>query len=733
VRERSSVFLYSNKKENVLKRQNLLCRVVVGSLLANISVSCFGMGDVKKINPGEGQSTWRSTALFGKLTDEITPQLLSQENVSGGVITINNSGRYQLAENIAGYIAIAASNVELNLNGYTVVYTTAIHDVVTIGASAPCSEVQVYGGSIQGLAGANGITVGAGCSKITLKKLTIFNCTDGVLLAGTIGNEVIDCVLEELSLLSNIVGVVLTYANANVVKNCSAMYGTQSGFEVNNGQANCFYDCTALKTTGAGTVVGFKSTLGTSNMFQRCVVKQTKTSSTTFGDNASGFVLTSTEQKTKIVDCIVNETDVVSSPTAVTFGMQFAPIIQPTADLLSTVTLWTNQAAEAFIVAWSPNNDYLAIAYRSVSLVQVYRFTGTGLTLITSATMPATVASMAWSPDGRYLAIGQAAVTNIYIYSFNGQALTNAVAYSGGTGGRTYTIAWSANGKFIAYTDAGTAGTGYVGIVSFDGTTILLLSSRSFSVTAGQGFYAAWSPDSSALAVVNDNTGAPLTIIPVNASGQMGTSVTISPGVSLNGVKWSPNGRYFAVAVDSGSALYVYRWSPTSSSPIARVASISTVTACTAVAWSPDGNYIAAAADSSYTIGLYQFTGTGLSSLKTSVALNAVIRNISWTADGRYIAASSIPTSLSQFIVLTAMYGPLNCLVDNGRVCDTLASNQNMGRGLVMGGTNVCTRTVSANNGVNYSYGIPNVYDGRFEIIRNVVQPFDNVSMPTTL
>ena len=79
------------------------------------------------------------------------------------------------------------------------------------------------------------------------------------------------------------------------------------------------------------------------------------------------------------------------------------------------------------------------------------------------------------------------------------------------------------------------------------------------------------------------------------------------------------------------------------------------------------------------------------------------------------------------------MYGPLNCLIDNSVVCDTLAANQNMGRGMVAGGSNVFTRNIACNNGINYSYGIPNAYDGRFEILRAVIQPFDNVSMPETL
>jgi Tol biopolymer transport system component len=711
---------------------NKLVKAVIWAALICVR-PCFCLSNVKIVGVTEGQDTWTTVANLGAISDETVATPLFNSDAVGNVITVTLTGNYTLAENINYPILIQTSHVALDLNSHTITDATANDNIIT--CTTALTDVSVYNGYLTNTGGSgtgSGIYIASGCSRVQLHDLMIAGTHAGIHVAGLdgVGNDVSGVDVRNTYLMSGDIGMLLEYATGLTARNCYAFYSIQSGFELSNCQANYFYDCTALKITGTATAAGFKSIQGTSNMFQRCVVKQAKTSSTTFGDKACGFLLTGTEQKTKIVTCIVNETDVVSSPTAVTFGIQLAPVIQPTADLLSTVTVWTNQATNAFAVAWSPSGEYLAVIYRDGTLIQVYRFTGTGLTLVTSATPSAQPASLTWSPDGKYLAIGQASATNIVVYSFNGQALTSAASYSGGTGARVYTVAWSPNGKYIAYTDA--AASGNVGIVSFDGTTISLVSSQAMSLTLNLGFYASWAPDGSALAIVNDSTLVVLTVIPVNACGQMGTAVTLSTGVSLNGVKWSPNGKYFAVAADSAQAFYVYRWSPTSSSPIMRVASISTGTVCTAVEWSPDGNYIAAAADTSFTIGLYQFTGTGLSLLKTSVALTAVIRNISWTADGRYIAASSITTA-SQFMVLTAMYGPLNCLVDNGRVCDTLASNQNMGRGLVMGGTNVCTRTVAANNGVNYSYGIPNVYDGRFEITRNVVQPCDNMSMPATL
>jgi Tol biopolymer transport system component len=724
-------------KEIVLKKQNLLYKMA-GFYCLTLSVTCYGMWDVRSVSPAAGQSTWLTVAKLGAISDETNPIPVFNSDQVGGVITISQAGNYQLVEDITYPIVIAVSSVYLDLNTYKVLYTSSASHVVTVASGV--SNVAVFNGYIQNTGDATagaGVYVGNSSSQILLQNLTIYGCLYGVYCAGTSINTINELNFSGLNLVSNGIGMMLNYANANIISDCTALGCTTAGFQLNGSQANCFYDCTALKTTGTATVAGFKSTLGTSNMFQRCVVKQTKTNSTTFGDKACGFLLTSTEQKTKIVDCIVNETDVSSSPTAVTFGMQLAPVLQPTADLLSTVTLWTNMSAEAYGIAWSPNNDYLAIAYRSTTLINIYKFEGTGISIVTSITPAAQPSSIAWSPDGKYLVIGLNAVSNnVTVYSFNGQALTLVNTYAGGAvdpNSKTFSTVWSPNGKYIAYTNSYT---GYVGILSFDGSSLALVSFLNLSVTTGSGYYVSWAPDGSALAVAVDNTGKPLTVIPVNTNGYMGTAVQLSTGIKWDSIKWSPNGKYFAVAGDSGSnPLQVYRWLPTDANPIAPAApAITSASTLTALVWSPDGNYIAVGTGTtSYVISVYRFNGTSLSLEKTATqTLTADIRALSWSADGRYIVAND-SASAGVMVILSAMYGPLNCLIDNCRVCDTLASNMNMGRGLVMGGTNVCTRTVAANNGVNYSYGIPNVYDGRFEIARNVVQPFDNVSMPSTL
>jgi WD40 repeat protein len=706
--------------------------------LVLLSDICFATNNIKQVSPTVGQSTWTLISKRAQIADECvaTPIFNSDVNI-GGYIVLSEAGNYQLVENLVYPLYITANRVSVDLKNYKI--SIASTTLPGVSVNSGCTEVYVHDGYVTGpgaTSTVSGVILGYGSTKVMLNNLTVTGFDHGVWCFGTDShNKVTNCHFSNVNCVSCRIGMSFDWSDTNIISDCGALYSTQSGFELSNCQANCFYDCNALKTTGTDTATGFKSTLGTSNMFQRCVVKQTKTSSTTFGDKACGFLLANIEQKTKIVDCIVNETDVVSSRTAVTFGIQLAPIIQPTADLLSTVTLWTNQASSAYGCVWSPNNDYVAVTFRSTSsLVSVYKFDGTTLALVTSVTPAAQAAGVAWSPDGRYLAVGAGdypvANPSIYIYAFNGQTLTSAATFNG-AGGIVYSLAWSPNGKYLAYADSA-ATPGYIEVLSFNGSSITQLSTLSLTNSAGVTIALSWAPDGSALAVSQGYNAQPLRVIPVNASGQMGTAVTLATSAQWSGMKWSPNGRYFATCDTTNSTLRVYRWNPTEVSPIAPVASVADAGGSyNAVTWSPDGNYIVAST-SNFTLRLYQFSGTSLTFVKASPALNATINTLSWSADGRYIVACS-QTGASQYIILTAMYGPLNCLIDNCRVCDILASGMNMGRGLVMGGTNVCTRTVACNSGVNYSYGIPNVYDGRFEITRNVVQPFDNVSMPTTL
>jgi WD40 repeat protein len=712
------------------------------TLICSMECCCLraGMGTVHAINPQPTKPAWMTAFAQGTLLDEVTAQPILNSDAVSGIITINQSGRYQLVQDLVYPIFIGVSDVSLDLGLHAIVRSALTDNLITV--SAAVSNVSIFNGSIKNTyllsagdnatTGGSGVYINAGCTSISLGDLVIIGCAYGVRCVGSGASMIANCELARLKLLTNAIGISLLYTYATVVRSCSALYATQTGFDLTNCQTNCLEDCYSLKLTSTTTAVSFKSTQGTSNMFQRCVAKQTKTSSTTVGEQACGFLLTGTEQKTKIIDCIVNGTDVVNTQTAVTCGINLAPVIQPTTDLLSTVTLWTNQGRYPFGIAWSPNNNYLAVTFNIGNLIKVYSFDGANLLTVASASVSSPY-GIVWSPDGKYLACGTGGgATNLYVYSFNGQTLTSAASFSGGSG-TVYGVAWSPNGKYVACAD--TAGTGYVRVLSFSGSSLSQVSFQSLGSGTSSYNDVAWSPDGTVLAVAWYSSTS-LFIIPVTLSGQLGTAVTLSSAGSWASyrVQWSPNGRFLAVVGGgAGTTISVFRWQPTDVTPIAPVATGGySLWYPIGFVWSPDGAYIATVNSSSATV-IASFNGTSFTLVKTApsyFAYNAMV--MAWSSDGKYLA---VPENHDpgQFIIYTTMYGPLNCLIDNCRVCDTATGGTSMGRGIVMGGSNMCTRTVAGNNGVNYSYGIPNVYDGRFEITRNVVQPFDNISLPSTV
>jgi WD40 repeat protein len=709
-----------NKKERIVSIISFSCLFCF--CLSSKGLDCCGQPSDLLVNRG-----------LGLMSESAIPTLISNASQVSGVIEISTPGYYKVIEHLIYPIIISSDRVVLNLNDYRVSSSDSSVNLITVQPYR--QRIFIYNGYLHntGSAGGGGcgLVIGFGASHISCQDLMIFQSDYGVFVTGIPGDTVTDCQLQGVYCIGTITGFQFTFATTVLVQNCHAENCTQAGFSLFYSATNCFKNCCAVRVQGPASTAGFFSAYGQGNLFQACVVKQTKTSSTTFGDKACGFLLTGTEQKTKIIDCIVNETDVVNTHTAVTFGIDLAPIIQPMDDLLSTVTLWTNQGSSAYGCAWSPNNDYLAVTTRALTrAVRIYKFNGTTLTLAASVNLAAQAAGVAWSPDGNYLAVGAGtyASPNVYVYTFNGQVLTNVATFAG-AGGLVYSLAWSPNGKYLAYADC--EATGYVRTLNFNGSSLTQVSSLSLSNSIGVTITLSWAPDGSAIAVSQNYNAQPLRVIPVNASGQMGAATTLATSAQWSGMKWSPHGRYFATCDGTNNAVRVYRWNPTEVSPIVQVASMTGESiGYNAVTWSPDGNYIVAST-SSDTVRLYQFSGTSLTFIKESVALNNTINTLAWSADGRYIAACS-QAAASQYMVLTAMYGPLNCLIDNCRVCDTLASSQNMGVGLAMGGSNVCTQNNACNNGANYSYGISNVYHGLFEVTRDTVQQACNISEPTT-
>ncbi len=735
---------------------NLMKRKVIEVTLCCVSFLSLhaGMGPIHTINPSPQTKAWTTALRQATVLDEVTPRPLLNSDAYNGVITIATSGCYQLVQDITYPIVISANNVFLDLGLHTITRSVGTDNIITI--SSGVSTVSIVRGYIKNtdtvLTGGRGIYVGASCSKISLNDLSIMGCTKGVALVGANGLTVTGCVLSRLNLILNAVGISLTYADSTVLKECSAFYSTQSGFELNNCQGNCCEDCNALKTTGTAIVVGFKSTGCTSNLFQRCVVERTKTSSTIFGDKACGFLLTGTESKTEIIDCIVNETDVVSSPTAVTFGVHCAPVFA-WGGYVSGFPLanpWTIDAPK-----WSPDSKYILTTYRGAGSPHGYGsneyvWNGSNFTYVggsdigSSSSFVAT--DVAWSPDGKYYVMATAdgatflGNTGLYAYSFDGKKDTAL----GSTLPTLNTInlmavRFSPNGKFIATAGYVNGGNNYLSIWSFTPSATPALVDLGDKNTGAVGNWQSisWSPDGQYIATIYSNT---IAVYSVSGAGALSAAAVATYAFTgVVSVAWSPCGKYIAAGDNTGK-VQLLTFDGTSSLKFVAQATGLSVNYILGLDWSPDGQYIVVpGGDTASTnrVRILQYNGTStLAVVATSLTTTTRMANIAWSPDGKNIVTmdyNATPGGAVNVHMFNAMYGPTNCLIDSCRVCDTLATDFNMGRGFVAGGTNVFSNNIASNNGVNYSYGIPNVYDGRFEILRNVVQPFDNISLPTTL
>lgn len=729
---------------------------MVRRLLFFLAALCTGVysgtvfcsaGFIKRVNPMLGQGTWLIENRIGSISDLTTPIMVFNSDIVDGSINLNAAGTYQLAEDLNATVSITAAQVSLDLANYTIsVSSPSAHAVAVTGVS----QVQIANGYLRGAGQAGssgcGIIIEAGSSDVVARDMTISGHGTGVFLAGTSSVSTVSaCFLQGLNLVSNDIGLLCSYASISLIKKCTALYSGIVGFSLLNSESNCFYDCAALKTGGDSgasvSVAGFRSSGGTSNLFSRCTAQQTRCVSNNFGDTACGFILTGSEQKTKIIDSLVSGSAALSSTVVATYGIN----IEPTSNggLTAVSGFPVAYASERHpCVAWSPDGKYCAMTRvhsTEGNGVTVFGWDTTSLTQITSFTgLTALPNAIAWSPDGKYVAAvdGASGAGRLYAYMFDGSRFNDL--YAGGVtaspAAELQYVAFSPDGKLIACFGY-KSGTGmYLYTYRFNpqettpSNRIVLLST--YQSAAGTSNLISWSPDRRALAVSAGNAYAVIYgVVPGGTIQNWGSHI-------LSGVvttKWSPCGRY--VAAGSPGTVTVSAFDDSTFVVVAQITGL-TSTAITGLDWSPDGKYIAAGSSNTgggdNKVWMLSFSGSQLSLVGSAQAVGNKIDSLSWSPDGKYIIASqySGATSSSAYIY-NAMYGPSNCLVDNCVIGDTTATAPTVGRGCASGSNAMFTRIVAANNSVNFSYGIPNVYDGRFEIPRNVVQPFDNVSYPS--
>jgi len=238
--------------------------------------------------------------------------------IRGDNFCIKKGGSYHIIENMCGNIIVAASNVIINLNGFTL----AGDNNPIINVACCCRNVVIKNGAISGNGCNNGICVQQGAKGVKIENIHILNCNNGLKFCG--GSCYIKCCKVENCLFTCCdKGVVFNCVMKCMLKNCKACCCNISGFELACSKFNIIQECIAL---GVGSVnptqisVGFLSNNGEGNLFDSCIAEGTYNGNSE--GQAFGFLLEGEEIESKIINCLANSTKTVFDADGIAYGIQ---------------------------------------------------------------------------------------------------------------------------------------------------------------------------------------------------------------------------------------------------------------------------------------------------------------------------------------------------------------------------------------------------------------------------
>ena len=211
----------------------------------------------------------------------------------------------------------------------------------------------------------------------------------------------------------------------------------------------------------------------------------------------------------------------------------------------------------SYSTAWSPNGEFLAVAYNASPYIIIYQRTSANFIKLTDpGTLPTGIAhSAAWSPNGEFLAVAHSVSPYITIYQRSGTTFTKLANPGTLPAGAGNGCAWSPSGEFLAVAHDNSP---YITIYQRSGTTFTKLANPG-TLPAGAGYGCAWSSNSEFLAIAHI---APPYITIYQRSGTTFTKLadpgTLPTGTG-RGVSWSPNNEFVALAFNGTPYIFIYR------------------------------------------------------------------------------------------------------------------------------------------------------------------------------
>jgi Tol biopolymer transport system component len=261
-----------------------------------------------------------------------------------------------------------------------------------------------------------------------------------------------------------------------------------------------------------------------------------------------------------------------------------------------------------------------------------------------------------WSPDGRMLAVAHTGTPPLKIYERSGTTFTKladpASALSAGS-----TIAFSPDGRFLA---EGGGASVFLIIYERSGTTFTKLADP--ASMPGQGVNGlAWSPDGRFLAVAH-TTNVTIRITIYDRTGTTFTKVTnpaTQPTGSAAGCCWSPDGRFLAVSHATTPFITIYERTDTTFTKLTDPGSLPAGNGSGGIAFSPDGRFLAMGHSTTPFITIYERSGNTFTKLPNPATLPGAAGGCSWSPDGSLLMHVGATVTLyrrfgSEFLAMVA-------------------------------------------------------------------------------
>ena len=274
------------------------------------------------------------------------------------------------------------------------------------------------------------------------------------------------------------------------------------------------------------------------------------------------------------------------------------------------------------------DSGWLAVSVTSSPYIMIYTVSGVTLTKLANPSTLPTAASSAcgFSASGTYLAVGQSAATPLLIYKRTASTFSTITPPSW-AGTTPLKCMWSPDETYLSVI----GDTQTHAIYKRTGDSFAALSPPSIFTGTETAFQSsvAWSADGTYLAYTTSNKAGVLK----RTSDTFADLAFTSPGAAW-GCAFAPNGNFLAVGITSSPFIKIYSRSGDTFTPLSDPASLPAGIG-NRVQWSADSNYLSVGMATTPYIFTYSRSGSTFTALSNPSTLPAgTIRGISYSPVG---------------------------------------------------------------------------------------------------